>query len=211
MASSRKQEATRPRVPGRPGRRNDAMDDRREIRVERDGRPESPPSINVSQGELSPMLKPLTLSLSLAVALSLCSVSKAGLHDSNCATCGLASPQGVVASPQGSYGGCGGSPCGGRQHHQWGSGLKKMCGMFQHSTSYEWVLKKKHHFSLGHGGSGCSTCSSAPIYPTSQHVGPSGQYAAPSGQYAPPRSMAPDSTPSCRPGQRPASPRCPPR
>ncbi len=132
------------------------------------------------------MLKPLTLSLSLAVALSLCSVSKAGLHDSNCATCGLASPQGVVASPQGSYGGCGGSPCGGRQHHQWGSGLKKMCGMFQHSTSYEWVLKKKHHFSLGHGGSGCSTCSSAPIYPTSQHVGPSGQYAAPSGQYTRP-------------------------
>ncbi len=54
------------------------------------------------------MLKPLTLSLSLAVALGLCSMSKAGLHDSNCTTCGLASPQGVVASPQGSYaGGCG--------------------------------------------------------------------------------------------------------
>ena len=53
------------------------------------------------------MLKPLTLSLSLAVALGLCSMSKAGLHDNNCTTCGLASPQGVVASPQGSYGGCG--------------------------------------------------------------------------------------------------------
>ncbi len=51
------------------------------------------------------MLKPLTLSLSLAVALGLCSMSKAGLHDNNCTTCGLASPQGVVASPQGSYGG----------------------------------------------------------------------------------------------------------
>ena len=47
-------------------------------RVERDGRPESLPSINVSQGEFSPMLKPLTFSLSLAVALGLCSVSKAG-------------------------------------------------------------------------------------------------------------------------------------
>src|SRR5262245_55496642 len=98
----RKHEAPRPRVPGRPGRRTDAMDDRDEIRVERDGRPESLPSINVSQGELSPMLKPLTLSLSLAVALGLCSVSKAGLHDSNCTTCGLASPQGgPIASPQG--------------------------------------------------------------------------------------------------------------
>ena len=122
------------------------------------------------------MLKPLTLSLSLAVALGLCSVSKAGLKDSNCATCGLASPQGVVASPQGSYVGCG-DPCGAPKH-QWGLGLKKLCGMFHHSVSYEWVLKKKHHFSFGHGG-GCSTCGSAPVYPTSQHIAPSGQYAAP--------------------------------
>ncbi len=132
------------------------------------------------------MLKPLTLSLSLAVALSLCSVSKAGLHDSNCATCGLASPQGVVASPQSSYAGCGESPCGGKKHHQWGSGLKKLGGMFHHSVSYEWVLKKKHNFSFGHGGGGCDTCGSAPVYPTGQHVAPSGQYAAPSGQYTAP-------------------------
>ena len=62
------------------------------------------PRYRVTQGEFSPMLKPLTLSLSLAVALGLCSVSKAGLHDNNCTTCGLASPQGVVASPQGSRG-----------------------------------------------------------------------------------------------------------
>ena len=48
------------------------MDDRYEERVERDGRPESLPSIIVSQGALSPMLKPLTLSLSLAVALGFC-------------------------------------------------------------------------------------------------------------------------------------------
>ena len=60
---------------------SDAMDDRYENRVERDGRPESLPSINVSQGEFSPMLKPLTFSLSLAVALGFCSVSKAGGHD----------------------------------------------------------------------------------------------------------------------------------
>ena len=39
------------------------------------------------------MLKPLTFSLSLAVALGICSVSKAGIGD-GCSTCGLASPQG---------------------------------------------------------------------------------------------------------------------
>jgi hypothetical protein len=131
------------------------------------------------------MLKPLTLSLSLAVALGLCSVSKAGLHDSGCTTCGLASPQGVVASPQ-SYVGCGEAPC--KPKHQWGSGLKKLCGSFHHSVSYEWVLKKKHNWSFGHGG-GCSTCgTAAPVYPTSQGVAPTGQYAAPqtygAGQHA---------------------------
>ena len=48
------------------------------------------------------MLKPLTFSLSLAVALGLCSVSKAGGYDDNCTTCGLASPQGgLYASGQG--------------------------------------------------------------------------------------------------------------
>ena len=47
------------------------------------------------------MLKPLTLSLSLAVALGFCSVSMAGIHD-GCSTCGLASPQGgPIASAQG--------------------------------------------------------------------------------------------------------------
>ena len=64
--------------------------------------------------------------------------------------------------------------------------------MFQHNVSYEWVLKKKHNFSFGHGNSGCSTCgNAAPVYPTGQvaptsQTVPSGQYAAPSGQYGAP-------------------------
>ena len=131
------------------------------------------------------MLKPLTLSLSLAVALGLCSVSKAGLHDSGCTTCGLASPQGVVASPQGTYaGGCGEAPC--KPKHQFGAGLKNL---FHHEVTYEWVLKKKHVWHRG-GGSSCSTCGTAgaPVYATGQGgVAPSGQYAAPSGQYAAPQ------------------------
>ncbi len=131
------------------------------------------------------MLKSLTLSLSLAVALGICSVSKAGLHDNNCSTCGLASPQGVVASPQGNYGGgCGEPACGGKKHH-FGSGLK---GLFHHQVTYEWVLKKKHNW-FNHGG-GCNTCGgAAPVYATGQGVAPSGQYAAPSGQYAAPQGV----------------------
>ena len=63
------------------------------------------------------MLKPLTLSLSLAVALGLCSVSKAGGYDSSCTTCGLASPQGgPYASGQGGIAtGCE-SPCAPKKH-----------------------------------------------------------------------------------------------
>ena len=122
------------------------------------------------------MSKPLTLSLSFAVALGLCSVSKAGGHDSNCTTCGLASPQGVVASPQGHYVGCE-QPCKPKRE----SCLKNL---FHHEVTYEWVLKKKH---VWHRNKGCNTCGgAAPVYPTGQHVAPSGQYAAPSGQYAAP-------------------------
>ena len=130
------------------------------------------------------MLKPLTLSLSLAVALGLCSVSKAGLHDSGCTTCGLASPQGVVASPQGTYaGGCGETAC--KPKHSFCSGLKNL---FHHEVTYEWVLKKKHVVAprrqqlqhLRHRGARRSTR-------PARHVAPSGQYAAPSGQYAAPQ------------------------
>jgi hypothetical protein len=121
------------------------------------------------------MLKPLTLSLSLAVALGLCSVSRAGGHDGNCTTCGLASPQGVVASPQGSYGGgCGQQAC--KPPRQ--SCLKNL---FHHEVTYEWVLKKKH---VWHRNKGCDTCGGGAVYASGQGgVAPSGQYAAPSGQY----------------------------
>jgi hypothetical protein len=118
------------------------------------------------------MLKPFTLSLSLAVALGLCSVSKAGGHDGNCTTCGLASPQGVVASPQGSYvGGCE-QPCKPKHHFS-----LKNC-FPHHEVCYEWCLKKKHVWKWHHG---CDTCDT-PVHPTGQ-AAPSGQYAAPTGQY----------------------------
>jgi hypothetical protein len=129
------------------------------------------------------MLKPLTLSLSLAVALGLCSVSKAGLFDSNCATCGLASPQGVIPSAQGVVHGCE-APCPPKHHFNWRGCLPK----FHHEVCYEWVLKKKHSWSMHHAKNDCNTCGGSPVYATGQGVAaPSGQYAGPSGQYAAPQ------------------------
>jgi hypothetical protein len=127
------------------------------------------------------MLKPFTLSLSLAVALGLCSVSKAGLFDGKCATCGLASPQGGVApSAQGGGYGCA-QPC--APKHHWNFHLPKL----QHSCSYEWVLKKKKVW--GHnapcGNTGCNECGGAPaVYPTGQAAPSAQTYAAP--QYTAP-------------------------
>ena len=177
-----------------------------EIRVERDGRPESLPSISRYSRRVLSMLKPLTLSLSLAVALGLCSVSKAGLHDNNCTTCGLASPQGVVASPQSSVG-CGDARL--RAEAPLRQRLEE--ALLPPQVTYEWVLKKKHNW-FGHGG-GCSTCgTSAPVYATGQGVAPRRASTRPRrASTRPPRSTAPGSTRSSRPARRPASPRFPPR
>jgi hypothetical protein len=130
------------------------------------------------------MLKPLTLSLSLAVALGLCSVSKAGGYDQNCTTCGLASPQG---GPYASGQGCA-SPCAPKKHcfcfqmPKIHCNLPKLC----HSVKYEWVLKKKHCFTLQHTKP--AQCA-APVYATGQGAAaPSGQGASPqvygAGQHA---------------------------
>src|SRR5271170_2434868 len=86
------------------------------------------PCSTVCQGELSPMFKPLTLSLSLAVALGACSVSMAGLFASpQCATpqSPCASSQSCLPSAQ--------SSCLPKKH--WNFHLPKPC------FTYEWVLK----------------------------------------------------------------------
>jgi hypothetical protein len=137
------------------------------------------------------MLKPLTLSLSLAVALGFCSVSMAGILDHG-SGCGLASPQcGAIASPQAPcYGSCGG----GARHHLFSglgchfSGMHcRLKAALHPPVCYEWVLKKKRLW--GHGGGCCGggeTCGG--VYPTGQIV-PSGQgvYGAPQGGYSAPQ------------------------
>ena len=116
------------------------------------------------------MLKPLTLSVSLAVALGMSSVSMAGLHNKGCSTCGLASPQGPIASSQCAVPSCQ-SPCGDVCNP-----CKKSCfsGWFKHKPKtycYEWVLKKKHCGGLfGHKG-GCDVCGGS-VYPSGQYASP---------------------------------------
>lgn len=130
------------------------------------------------------MLKPLTLSLGLALALGAASVSKAGGHGAaGCDTCGLASPQGspqsVVASPQ-----C--DTCAPAKKHCFSGFKMPKISLPKCTYTYEWVLKKKKVW--GHkspcGSTGCNECAAPAVYPTSQ-VAPSSQapYAAP--QYAP--------------------------
>ncbi len=123
------------------------------------------------------MLKTLTFSLSLAVALGFSSMSMAGGLDPNCTTCGLASPQGgVYPSSQGvSY--CDPAPCAPKHCFSFhmpkiNCSLPKIC----HTTSYEWVLKKKHCFSLVHAPKEtCAPAPCAPVYATGQGAIPSGQ------------------------------------
>ncbi|MGC8640408.1 MAG: hypothetical protein ACP5XB_11090 [Isosphaeraceae bacterium] len=138
------------------------------------------------------MLKPLTLSLSLAVALGLSSVSMAGSND-GCTTCGLASPQGgPIATAQAPCGPTCETGCAKPRHSLLcglGNRLNGMRGRLKCAlhppVTYEWVLKKKRLWGHGgcNGGAGsCDTCGAGGVYPTGQVV-PSGQgaYAAPQG------------------------------
>lgn len=136
------------------------------------------------------MLKPLTLSLSLAVALGLSSVSMAGTND-GCMTCGLASPQaGPIASAQAPCGPVCETGCAKPRHsllcglgNRWNGMACRLKSALHPPVTYEWVLKKKRCWGHGGGcggGAGCATCGGGGIYPTGQVV-PSGQggYAAP--------------------------------
>jgi hypothetical protein len=99
------------------------------------------------------MFKPLTLSLSLAVALGACSVSMAGL---------FASPQCSPQTPCASGQSCLPSAQCSLPRKHWNFHLPKPC------FTYEWVLRKKLVWSCGN--SGCTTC----VTPSAQ-CGPSPQ------------------------------------
>ncbi len=128
------------------------------------------------------MLKPLTLSLGLAVALGISSVGVAGLHDV------VPSGQGIyptaqsgpseqcLPSEQGCYESC-------------GPVEKKHCsllsGLFKHKPkcyTYEWVLKKRRVRHGLFGGCHQDVCETGCTYPTEQCAYPSEQGVYPTGQ-----------------------------
>jgi hypothetical protein len=126
------------------------------------------------------MSKSLTLSMSLALALGFSGVSFAG--NGGCDTCGIASPQGIVASPQGYTETC--DTCTTKKHHfsfpklSMPSCLKPKPKMY----TYEWVLKKKRVWGH-HGEAACDTCGTA-VTPSAQYGSPQA-YAAPQAWAAP--------------------------
>jgi hypothetical protein len=107
-----------------------------------------------------------------------------------CDTCGLASPQGVVASPQGVAETC--DTCAVKKHHfkmptfSMPACLKPKPKVY----TYEWVLKKKRVWGH-HGTSSCDTCGTA--------VTPSAQYSSPQASYAAPQAWGASQTASLAP------------
>jgi hypothetical protein len=62
--------------------------------------------------------------------------------------------------------------------------MPKIClPKLHHEVCYEWVLKKKHSWSMHHNKGGCDNCGGGPVYATGQGVAASAQGAgAPSAQ-----------------------------
>lgn len=130
-----------------------------------------------------PMLKPLTFSVSLAVALGTCSLGMAG-HGKSLPSgqCEAPSAQCATPSPQGCGDICGPvekKHCFSLPHFSMPS-LPK-CDLFKHKpkcVEYEWVLRKKksHMFKGllgGHGGDACGGCGEA-TYASGQCPSPQG-------------------------------------
>ena len=133
------------------------------------------------------MLKPLTLSLSLAFALGATSVSMAGHHGATYASGQCAAPSGQCAMPSAQCG----TTCAPKKPcclTTLCNNLKRMCTPKPKCYTYTWVLKKKRVWGCHGGGNACGSpaCETCGVYPSGQgYAAPSGQgYAAPAGQTA---------------------------
>src|SRR5579872_5960907 len=120
------------------------------------------------------MLKPLTMSLSLAVALGFSSLSMAG---GICASSQCPSPQAAPSAQ------CAPSACAPKKCNLF-SGMGNLCGQLKSLCTpkpkcytYTWVLKKKRVWGCHSGTCGAPTCDTCGVYPSGQ--------AAPSGQAMP--------------------------
>jgi hypothetical protein len=133
------------------------------------------------------MSKSLTLSMSLALALGFSGASFAGHGSAGCATCGIASPQGTVVSPQSSPQGVVEScdTCAPAKKHHFKFSMPACLKPKPKMYTYEWVLKKKKVHGH-HAEAACDTCGTA-VTPSGQYSSPQGTYAAPQASYAAPQ------------------------
>jgi hypothetical protein len=149
------------------------------------------------------MSKSLTLSMSLALALGFTGVSFAGHGD--CATCGIASPQGTLVSPQASaqgYETC--DTCAPAKKHHFKLSMPSCLKPKPKMYTYEWVLKKKKVH--GHAAAAsCDTCGTA-VTPSAQYSSPQGTYAAPQASYAPAYGASQTASMLPPPEMKPAAP-----
>jgi hypothetical protein len=143
------------------------------------------------------MLKTLTLSMSLVLALGFAGVAFAG---QGCDTCGMASPQGSPqASAQGYTETC--DTCTTKKKHCFTMPKFSMPACLKPKPkvyTYEWVLKKKKVH--GHAAASCDTCGT-----TGTTVTPSAQYSSPQAMAAP-QSWAAPQTASLPSEMKPAAP-----
>ena len=121
------------------------------------------------------MSKSLTLSMSLALALGFSGVSFAGHGTAGCDTCGMASPQGVVASPQGVTETC--DTCTTKKKHSFKFSMPACLKPKPKVYTYEWVLKKKRVHGH-HTEAACDTCGTT-VTPSAQYSSPQTAYSAP--------------------------------
>jgi hypothetical protein len=140
------------------------------------------------------MLKPLTFSVSLALALGFCSLGMAGHH--SILPSGQCEYPSAQAAPSGQCdtGGCG-DVCGPvkRKH--------RLCDLFKHKPkcyTYEWVLKKKRCGGLFNHGNSCgqTSCDTCGVTPSAQWASPQGEYGSPQGAPAAPAGQAAPAAPA---------------
>ena len=150
------------------------------------------------------MSKSLTLSMSLALALGFTGVSFAGHGTAGCDTCGMASPQGVVASPQGVAETC--DTCTTKKKHSFKFSMPACLKPKPKVYTYEWVLKKKRVHGH-HAEAACDTCGTA-VTPSGQYSSPQGAYAAPQAAYSAPQAYGASQSASLLPTSemKPATP-----
>ena len=167
------------------------------------------------------MLKPLSLSISLAVALGACSLTFAGGHGKSMPSAqaaAVAPSSQSIPSAQSIGDGCGEACAPAKKH----CNLLSKLSLPKCNYTYEYVLRKKKVWSWGHKPAGCGTAAcdscgttmpSGQSFGSGQNLGSVQSYGAsqiPASYSAPQGVMAPVEAPAAEPAAVPAAPAIPP-